>query len=80
MHERFGNALTTVTAQVPVIGFLVAMAGGLVERARRRGLSGDAGVSTVEWVVIGFLLAGLAVAAGVIITSKVTTKANSWSL
>ncbi len=80
MHERFENAVTAVSTQVPMIGFMVAVAGGLVERARRRGVSGDAGVSVVEWVVIGFIVAGIAVAAGTIISTKITTKATSWSL
>jgi Flp pilus assembly pilin Flp len=40
----------------------------------------ERGVSAVEWVIITGVLIALAVAIGVIITTKITNKANSISL
>jgi hypothetical protein len=40
----------------------------------------ERGVSIVEWVIIVAVVAGLAIAVGAIIVSKVTTKANGINL
>lgn len=40
----------------------------------------DEGVSIVEWVIIVAVVAGLAIAVGAIIVSKVTAKANGINL
>lgn len=41
---------------------------------------GERGASIVEWVIIVAVVAGLAIAVGAIIVSKVTTKANGINL
>jgi hypothetical protein len=48
--------------------------------ARRREGGDEAGVSIVEWVIIVAVVAGLAIAVGAIIVSKVTAKANGINL
>jgi Flp pilus assembly pilin Flp len=48
--------------------------------ARRRKCGDEAGVSIVEWVIIVAVVAGLAIAVGAIIVSKVTAKANGINL
>lgn len=56
----------------------------LVRWLRLRGsvgaADGDRGASIVEWVIIVAVLAGLAIAVGAIIVSKVTAKANGINL
>jgi Flp pilus assembly pilin Flp len=42
--------------------------------------SDETGASTIEWVIIVAILAALAIAVGVIIVNKVTTKANNINL
>jgi hypothetical protein len=50
-------------------------------RARRaRGGEAERGASIVEWVIIVAVLAGLAIAVGAIIVSKVTAKAKGINL
>lgn len=44
------------------------------------GEDGERGASIVEWVIIVAVLAGLAIAVGAIIVSKVTAKANGINL
>ncbi|MDQ2727561.1 MAG: hypothetical protein M3Y91_06805 [Actinomycetota bacterium] len=44
------------------------------------GADAERGASIVEWVIIVAVLAGLAIAVGAIIVSKVTAKANGINL
>jgi Flp pilus assembly pilin Flp len=53
----------------------------LVVWLRARAVRGEErGASIVEWVIIVAVLAGLAIAVGAIIVSKVTAKANGINL
>jgi Flp pilus assembly pilin Flp len=40
----------------------------------------ERGIETIEWVIIAAIAAGLAIAVGAVIVSKVTGKANSINL
>ena len=40
----------------------------------------ERGIETIEWVIIAAIAAGLAIAVGALIVSKVTGKANSINL
>lgn len=49
------------------------MLGARVTAARR----GERGASAVEWVVIGAIVAGIAIAVGAILMSRLTDRANN---
>ncbi|MEP7088726.1 MAG: hypothetical protein ABI776_01360 [Nocardioidaceae bacterium] len=57
--------------------FLKALLTTRLTSARLRASRGERGASAVEWVVITAILITIAVAVGVIITQKLTAKANS---
>jgi hypothetical protein len=62
---------------------IIAELQALITRLRARSAPSDdieRGASIVEWVIIVAVLAGLAIAVGAIIVSKVTAKANGINL
>jgi len=63
-----------------VPALLVFLMGGISRRAHRLAQGRDAGVSVVEWLLLTTIIAGAAIAIGVIVVGEFTSKANDLDL